>query len=616
MAATFRSGYRKTLHAMSMGGKIEPSMGILGSCLLSLRRRAGNRARSRSMACIVVLIACSFFAGIGTARAQDPAKAAVDAIFADLTKPASPGCALGIYRNGKVVYAKGYGLADIENSVPITPETVFDVGSLAKQFTAASIVLLERHGKLHLSDDVGRYIPELRESGRTTTILHLMNHTSGLRDYISLFQLGGTHPDDVTTDRDALTVIARQKAPAFAPGSDYQYSGSGYLLLALIVQRVSGQTLKDFAAQNIFKPLGMLSTEFRNDHTELVPKRALAYDPSENGTFRLSVPYAEENGDGMLLTTIKDLQKWDENFYSGAVGGQDLVSELEMQGRLSDGTTLAYAKGLMIGEYRGQRVVWHSGGSGGYHAYYMRFPQQHFSVACLCNRSGLNRGERVRSVADLYLANVLKPPAPTFTGSFGAQQLQKFAGIYRDPNRGDIWRVSTDGEKLLAEVEGALVELHATGPLDFEPADYPMEVHFRFIPDVATGAVRRAVIHEMGFLAPMTVEKVTAWRPGAAALPGYAGDYWSDELRATYRIAAENGGLRLRELIGADGIINNSIIPFDVLRPVIQDEFDLKGAPLVFYFLRDDRGKISGFVLNGFHEAGIKFSRSEEQALH
>jgi CubicO group peptidase (beta-lactamase class C family) len=185
------------------------------------------------------LMAGVFFFASVTGPAQDT-NPQIDAIFADLTKPGSPGCALGVYRDGEIIYAKGYGLANIEENVPITPQTVFDIGSISKQFTAASVLLLEKEGKLRLDDDVRKYIPELpdySESRQKVTILQLLNHTSGLRDYNSLLLLAGIHFDNVTTDDDALGIIVRQKALNFAPGSQWRYTGSGYLLLSLIVQR-------------------------------------------------------------------------------------------------------------------------------------------------------------------------------------------------------------------------------------------------------------------------------------------------------------------------------------------------------------------------------------------
>src|SRR6266849_5272194 len=249
----------------------------------------------------------------GVVNAQEKFAKAADEVFADLTKSGSPGCALAVARGGKIIYEKGYGRANIEDDVEITPRTVFDIGSTSKQFTSASILLLEKQGKLSLQDDVRKYVPEIPDYGHKITILHLLNHTSGLRDYLTLFDLAGVNTDSVTTDDDALAIIARQKAPNFEPGSEWLYSNSGFFLLSVIVKRVSGKTLRDFAAENIFEPLQMNQTVIRNDHTQLVPGRALAYNPNEAGTgFTLGVSYFEQTGDGALHTSVEDLLKWDE----------------------------------------------------------------------------------------------------------------------------------------------------------------------------------------------------------------------------------------------------------------------------------------------------------------
>jgi CubicO group peptidase (beta-lactamase class C family) len=208
-------------------------------------------------------------------------EAAVDEVFEDLTALGSPGCALGVYRNGQMIYAKGYGLANVEDSVPITPKSVFDIGSTSKQFTAASILLLEKQGKLSVNDDVRKYLPELPDYGNKITILNLLNHTSGLRDYLTLMELAGIPTDSVTTDEDALALIARQRALNFAPGSEWLYSNTGFFLLSTIVKRVSAKTLREFAMENIFTPLGMTQTQFRDSHTSLIANRALAYDANE-----------------------------------------------------------------------------------------------------------------------------------------------------------------------------------------------------------------------------------------------------------------------------------------------------------------------------------------------
>src|SRR5713101_1070258 len=342
--------------------------------------------------------------------AEEKKTVAVDEIFEDLTKAGSPGCALGVYRDGKMVYAKGYGLANLEQNVPITPQSVFDIGSTSKQFTASSILLLEKQGKLSINDDVRKYIPELPDYGQKVTILHLLYHTSGLRDYLTLMDLAGIHIDGVTTDEDALQIISRQKALNFAPGSDWLYSNTGFFLLSVIVKRVSGKTLREFAGENIFTPLAMTHTQFRDDHTSLIANRAMAYDAKEKAPgYRLNVSYFEQTGDGAVHTSVEDLLKWDENFYSGQIGGKDFLTEVQEQGKLNSGKVLDYAKGLFIEDYRGLRTVSHGGAWGGYRAELLRFPEQHFSVACLCNLGNAAPSKRAHQVADIYLASSLKP---------------------------------------------------------------------------------------------------------------------------------------------------------------------------------------------------------------
>src|SRR5215475_6891648 len=236
---------------------------------------------------------------------QQKLEAAVDEVFQDLTTAGSPGCALGVYRDGRMLYSKGYGLANIEGNVPISPKSVFDIGSTSKQFSATSILLLEKAGKLSVEDDIHKYIPELPDYGKKITILNLLNHTSGLRDYLALFDIAGVNGDSVTTDEDALALITRQKGLNFAPGSEYLYSNTGFFLMSIIVERVSGKTLRDFAAENIFTPLQMTHTQFRNNHRLLVPERAMAYDENEKKDgYTLDVSYFEQTGDGAVHTSV------------------------------------------------------------------------------------------------------------------------------------------------------------------------------------------------------------------------------------------------------------------------------------------------------------------------
>jgi CubicO group peptidase (beta-lactamase class C family) len=393
---------------------------------------------------------------------HEQAAAAVDEVFADVAKPGSPGCGVAVARDGKLLYARGYGLANIEQNVPLTPDSAFDIGSTSKQFSAASILLLEKQGKLSLNDDVRKYISELPDYGKKITILNLLNHTSGLRDYLALFELAGVNIDSVTTDEEALALITRQKALNFDPGSEWLYSNTGYFLLSVIVKRTSGTSLTEFAAENIFQPLHMSHTLYRDSHTLLVPNRALAYDPIEKGTgYTLDVSYFEQTGDGAVHTSVGDLLKWDENFYTAQVGGEPFLAELQEPGKLNSGKTLEYAKGLFLSEYRGLKTVSHGGSWGGYRAELLRFPEQHFSVVCLCNRSDGRPEKRAKEVADVYLGSSMQPKGPKKEADeeegaskakaeiqVAASELQKLAGDYWSNELGVAYRLKIVNEKL------------------------------------------------------------------------------------------------------------------------------------------------------------------------
>jgi CubicO group peptidase (beta-lactamase class C family) len=447
------------------------------------------------------IVIFSGWAVAGGSAADDKKIAAVDEVFTDLTKAGSPGCALGVYRDGKMVYSKGYGLANLEENVPITPQSVFDIGSTSKQFTATSILLLEKQGKLSINDDVRKYIPELPDYGQKITILHLLNHTSGLRDYLTLMELAGINTDSVTTDEDALQIILRQKALNFAPGSNYLYSNTGFFLLSVIVKRVSGKTLREFAAENIFTPLEMTHTQYRDDHTSLIANRAMAYDEKEKGVgYSMDVSYFEQTGDGAVHTSVDDLLKWDENFYSAQIGGKAFLAEIQEQGKLNSGKVLDYAKGLGIGEYRGLRTVSHGGSWGGYRAELLRFPEQHFSVACLCNLGSANPTSRAHRVADAYLASLMKPREPKKETkqesakekkviSQTAEQLKSYQGDYWSDELGVTYRLGiADGNlKVVALLDatgsrhtGSLPDntFEATAPDNFEMNETPITIHF------------------------------------------------------------------------------------------------------------------------------------------
>jgi CubicO group peptidase (beta-lactamase class C family) len=412
-------------------------------------------------ACASVIAAASGFLQAQPAPPPAPSWAGpVDAVFAQWDRPGSPGCALGVYQNGRTVYARGYGAADLEHDAPITPDSVFYAGSVSKQFTAMAAALAIRQGKLGVDDDVRKYVPELPDYGRPITIRHLVHHTSGLRDVNALMGLAGRRDEDAFDNEAVLRILARQKALNFMPGDEHLYSNSGYAMLALAVERATGTPFAEYADANIFQPLGMTVSHFHTDLSRLVKQRAYAYDRRPDGTFALNSPQNERAGAGGLFTTVRELAWWDENFYDGRVGGPDVIRMLETPGRLNSGTELDYAWGLTVGAYRGLPIVEHSGSLGGYRAHIIRFRSMHASVAILCNVSNVNTGTIVRRVADAVIgARFAQPvsspgkpapyPMPSGLGYlYEGGELAAFAGSYYSEELESVYQVSVDGAAL------------------------------------------------------------------------------------------------------------------------------------------------------------------------
>ncbi len=441
-----------------------------------VRYLGGMRARLLVLA--PILLAITSAQAIGQQqRGQSDTRltARVDSLFMPWDRTDSPGCAVAVYRGSEIIHARGYGMASLEHGIAITPQTVFDIGSTSKQFAAMSIVLLAEKGVLSLDDDVRRFVPELPDYGSRITIRHLLTHTSGLRDYLTLWSLAGFDDADFTTGAEALDLIVRQRALNFRPGEQYLYSNSGFFLLSVIVERASGKSLAAYAHEHIFAPLGMRHTRFNNDHTAIIANRATGYSPRSDGGFAVDMSNYEQTGDGAVNTSVEDLLRWDENFYTAQVGGRRALEAMQTTAVLNDGSRLTYALGLRIEPYRGLPTVSHGGSWVGYRAELLRFPEQRFSVACLCNRSDANPSRLARRVADIYLADQLGPaeeesrsetaePAGTVAPTLDAAMLARYAGTYDSDEIGATYTVAVEGGRLVLHRRRAKpVDLVPTG---------------------------------------------------------------------------------------------------------------------------------------------------------
>ncbi len=398
---------------------------------------------------------------------KDPLTVKVDQIFAQWDKAGSPGCAVGVIRDGQLIYKRGYGSANLDYNISLNPDSVFYIASVSKQFTAASILLLARRGVISLDDDIRKYVPEVPKYENTITIRHLIYHTSGVRDYLELMSLAGESFENSFSNDDALEILSRQKALNFRPGEKHLYSNSNYVLLAEIIKRASGKSLREFADENIFRLLGMKNTHFNDDRTMIVKNRVVSYGPSQSTGLRYFIKNINAVGDGNLLTTVEDLYLWDQNFYDNKVGGSDFTAQMLARGKLNSGEETPYAFGLVHGEHKGLKTIAHGGSFLGFRTQMIRFPEQRFTIICLCNLSTINPTPLTYQVADIYLAAQLRPaqdkipaaPAsdakPVEPITLSEAQLAEYAGEYYCNELDVTYKVTVDNGRLRVKLKNS-----------------------------------------------------------------------------------------------------------------------------------------------------------------
>ena len=326
----------------------------------------------------------------------------IDQLFTPWNNLNTPGAAVAVEKDGKVIFKKGYGSAELEYNIPITPQTVFHIASVSKQFTCFSILLLEKEGKLSINDDIRKYIPEVPDFGKVITLNHLMHHMSGLRDQWELLAMAGWRLDDNITKDHILRLVSRQKELNFNPGDEYVYCNTGFTLLAEVVARVSGQSFPEFTRTHIFEPLRMTNTLFYDNCEKLVKNRAYSFYEDSTGFKKSNLNYSNV-GATSLFTTAEDLCQWSRNFENPVVGDKDIINRMNIRGVLNKGDTITYAMGQDISKYKGLKLIAHGGADAGYRSFLGRFPDQKFSVNVLSNLASFDPGGMALKIADIYL---------------------------------------------------------------------------------------------------------------------------------------------------------------------------------------------------------------------
>jgi CubicO group peptidase (beta-lactamase class C family) len=549
---------------------------------------------------LAVLALSLSLAGTALAAAQhNLPTAGIDSVFLDMNRSDRPGCTLGVFSGGAVAYAKGYGMANLEYGIGLQPRSVFHIASISKQFTAFAVELLVSEGKVSWGDDIRSHVPEIPTYGQPITLRHLVHHTSGIRDQWNLLYMAGWRWEaDLVTQANALDVMSRQRALNFEPGAEYLYSNSGFTLLALVVERVSGKTLREFAEERIFAPLGMTSTHFHDDHETVVPDRAYGYRHYEDEGWKISIPDFAIVGASSLFTTVEDMARWDRNLRDHGLGDDALYERFFDRGILNDGDTLTYAHGITVSDYRGQRTVGHSGGDAGYRTNYLRFPDHDLGIVSFCNFARANPGAYVRRVADILLENVLEPAdqdeaPPEIDTARWESALEAISGFYHNPLTDTPLHIWTHEGKARVrqgfgrDSSGSLLVPEGNDRYSLWPGDETITIEMRNgQPEAIRSTTRRYV-----FIGRTVTD---------ADPTDYAGMYWSDELGTEYRVEANTAN--------AGGIaLFHRTQDTDRFRPAFRDGFWSGGDWLTF--VRDAQGRVTGFTWSTGRVRKVAFAR-------
>lgn len=540
----------------------------------------------RFLFCFLLSISC-----VTTINAQlpDSLKTKVDNLFSEYNNTNSPGCALLISQDGKILYETYYGMSNMEYNLAIGPDSKFHVASVSKQFTASAIIKLSQEGKLSLEDDIRKFIPEVPDFGYKITINHLLHHSSGLRDQWEMISLSGWRNNDLVTETDILDMVKRQKALNFKPGDNYLYSNTGYTLLAIAVKKITGISLKEYADQEFFKPLGMTNTHFQSDHSAIIHNRTSAYVKDENGNWRIEIPVFDNYGATALFTTAKDLAKWDEAFYSGKLFSDNFIKAMYKPGILNDGTQQLYASGLMLENYRGYDIIEHGGADAGYRCFVLRIPEKHFSVIMLSNRA--NFFVDYHKVIDLFIKN------KTDNNQSGSEKQFEIDSAIVKNWEGDYFDEITQSRFNLHlennELKIGWWSLRPVSNYEFTAGPwttFSFKYDGKNILMIKTDKGNKKTVYK----------KVHKIEPSKAEWGQVEGTYYCSELDALYRITADKNNIFVH-------IPRNDSIK---LSPYLKDIFE-GDYEWIVRLVRDNKNQITGFYLSTKMARNLFFERKK-----
>ena len=535
---------------------------------------------------VIFLLSCSVFFFLPShAQIQDSLREKVDAVFENYKSPNTPGCTIALVKDGKVIYEKGYGMSNLEYGIPITPTSIFHVASISKQFTAAAIIMLSLEGKLSLNEDIRKYLPEVPDFGHVITFNHLIHHTSGMRDQWDLQELAGWRDGDLITEDDVLEMLHRQVALNFIPGSEYYYCNTSYTILGVAVKRITGVSLRQYNDSVFFKPLGMLNTHFHSDHSEITPNRTSAYQQDEQGNWKIYIPVFDNYGATSLFTTVEDLSKWDENFYSKRIGGPAFISAMLENGILNNGTKQAYAGGISTESYKGLKTEQHSGADAGYRSNFIRFPDQHFSVILLANHAESQAMLLSQQVADIFL-EIKTKEVPDAIFAIDSSIVKGWVGTYID---------ALTKRRIELNFENGNLFLGSTKLLPVSNSEFSVpgsSTKFSFSRELGVDKFCVTNVNAIN----RNYERVVEIDLQPSDFLEFIGEYYSPELDTKYIVTANDSVLFVK-------IPRNNKLEFS---PFAKDEFS---GNFFIQFSRGKRKKVEGFYLTTGRVRNLYFQK-------
>lgn len=507
--------------------------------------------KTRELKLMALVICCLL--GLQNTYSQSQSsttKTDIDALFEKYNNSDTPGIAVSVSKDGKVVYQKGFGMANLEYGIPITTKTKFHVASLSKQFTAFMILKLEDEGLLSINDDVRTYIPELPDYGKIITVNHLLTHSSGIRDQWRLLEMAGWRLDDVIKTEQVFKLITNQKELNFAPGDNFKYSNSGYTLLAIIVERLTNMPFADYAKQTIFEPLQMNDSFFYDDHEVMVPNRAYSYK-KENDLLKKSNLNFATVGPTSLFTTIEDINKWALNFKSRTIGNERIFQSMNQKAQKNDGSVSSYAKGQFVRNHKGYKMIYHSGSDAGYRCYFARFPELGYEFALFANASYISAYDEIFKLIDYYLQDQYPSNENNEQSNEPFQydddlfvnlstgEMKNFEGTYFDREQKQYWKVQIQNDMLYCK--GGIfpedIKLHPVGKKNFKIKGTPYDISVNFRENDYNEPVLEFRIPDIMWLWLVRVNEVNT--------SDFLGSYYNDELKVRYDLVEKENVLYL-----------------------------------------------------------------------